>query len=88
MRDLHVIHWLGTAAVRRPEVGSSRCFSEAREFLSAVRCQLHYKAGRDSNVLTFDLQEELAEDPAAWMREYYRHARDIHRCAKQQMEAQ
>ena len=33
-------------------------------FLSAVRCRLHYKAGRDSNILTFDIQEELAEDPA------------------------
>lgn len=85
MRDLHVVHWLNRLRSGDPDVDND--LREAREFLSVVRCKLHYKAGRDSNILTFDLQEELAEDPASWMREYYRHARDIHRCAKRQMEA-
>lgn len=84
MRDLHVIGWL--SRLRTGDAGVDKNLDEAREFLSGVRCKLHYKAGRDSNILTFDLQEELAGDPAAWMREYYRHARDIYRCAKQQME--
>lgn len=85
MRDLHVVHWL--SRLRQSDTDVDASLREAREFLSVVRCKLHYKAGRDSNVLTFDLQEELAPDPAAWMREYYRHAREIHRCAKQMMES-
>jgi [protein-PII] uridylyltransferase len=43
-------------------------------------------AGRDSNVLTFDIQEELSPDPAAWMRDYYRYAREIHRTAVREVE--
>jgi [protein-PII] uridylyltransferase len=88
IRDLHVVHWLSRlrGGEGQPEVD----LAQARDFLSTVRCKLHNKAGRDSNILTFDLQEELAgelaTDPAAWMRDYYRHAREIHRCAKQQME--
>ena len=83
MRDLHLVHWLsqlrGTAEPGEP-------LRDAREFLSALRCKLHYKAGRDANVLTFDAQEEMANDPADWMREYYRHAREIYRCAVREME--
>jgi [protein-PII] uridylyltransferase len=84
MRDLHVIHWL--SFLRGGDQEPEPDLEQAREFLSVLRCKLHYKSGRDSNVLTFDLQEELAADPAAWMREYYRHAREIFRSAKQQME--
>ena len=84
MRDLHVVHWL--SRLRSTETEPDAELRQAREFLSAIRCRLHYTAGRDSNVLTFDLQEELSEDAAAWMREYYRYAREISRCAKQQME--
>jgi [protein-PII] uridylyltransferase len=84
MRDLHVVHWLSRLRGSNSDVDAD--MREARDFLSAVRCRLHYKAGRDSNVLTFDLQEEMSPDPAAWMRDYYRHAREIHRCARQQME--
>jgi [protein-PII] uridylyltransferase len=62
----------------------------AREFLCAVRCFLHYRAGRDENVLSWDAQEEAAarqigtkdepvRDAASWMREYFRHARTLAR---------
>jgi [protein-PII] uridylyltransferase len=85
MRDLHLVHWL--SQLRGVEDDSVRELETAREFLSGVRCKLHYKAGRDSNVLTFDLQEEMAGDAAGWMREYYRHARDIHRSALRHIEA-
>ncbi|HYP05025.1 MAG TPA: HD domain-containing protein [Bryobacteraceae bacterium] len=84
LRDLHVVHWL--TKVRGGDPGAEISLNEARDFLWDVRCRLHYRAGRDSNVLTFDLQEELSAEPAAWMRDYYRHARDVHRCARQQME--
>jgi [protein-PII] uridylyltransferase len=84
MRDLHVVHWL--SKLRAGDSQPDASLGEAREFLSAVRCRLHYKAGRDSNVLTFDMQEEIGQDAAAWMREYFRHARHVYRGAKQQME--
>ena len=64
--------------------------ARAREFLCAVRCFLHYRQGRDENVLSWDAQEEAAArqigtsdhpvpDAAAWMREYFRHARTLAR---------
>ncbi len=76
LRDLHLIRWLGQP-----------CPGEARDFLHSVRCFLHLRAGRDDNRLSFDAQEEIAPDPAAWMRQYYRHARDIQRAALRAMEA-
>jgi [protein-PII] uridylyltransferase len=90
IRDLHLIHWLeslraAVTLVPPPE--------DAVRFLHRARCLLHYCAGRDSNHLGFDLQEEAAaleffgaRTPAAWMREYYSHARAIHRAASAAME--
>src|SRR5688572_29135234 len=81
MRDLHLIGWLhqmagGGASERLEQI------EPARGFLSAIRCCLHYRAGRDNNLLTFDAQEEIAAerfvagaDAAEIMREYYRQAR-------------
>ncbi len=84
MRDLHLVHWL--SQLRDVEDESAQPLSAARDLLSEVRCRLHYKANRDSNILTFDLQEEMADDTAVWMRQYFRHARDIHRTALRHME--
>ena len=84
MRDLHLIHWL--SQLRAVEDESSQPLGSARDFLSDVRCRLHYKAGRDSNILNFDMQEELSPEPAVWMRQYFRHARGIHRTALRHME--
>lgn len=90
IRDLHLIHWLerlraAVTLVPPPE--------EAVRFLDRVRCLLHHRAGRDSNHLSFDLQEEAAaleffgrRTPAGWMREYYGHALSIHRAAVAAME--
>ena len=44
-----------------------------------MRIRLHELSGRDQNVLGFDAQEALSERPAALMRDYYRHARDVDR---------
>ncbi len=63
-------------------------------FLSDTRCFLHYRAGRDDNTLSWEAQEEAAArhigvngtgdgNPAAWMREYFRHARNISRLTAQ-----
>lgn len=64
----------------------------ARRFLFRIRCFLHYQSARDANVLTFDAQEAAAEaagehDPAVWMREYFRAAREIHRRALNALDA-
>ncbi|HEV2522311.1 MAG TPA: [protein-PII] uridylyltransferase [Candidatus Acidoferrales bacterium] len=63
---------------------------EAVDFLDAVRCFLHYRQGRDLNVLTYELQSEAASrgiglhgartaTPSDWMRAYFRRARAIYR---------
>ncbi len=62
----------------------------AIDFLDAVRCFLHYRQGRDLNVLTYELQTEAASrgiglhggraaSPNDWMRAYFRQARAIYR---------
>lgn len=79
LRDVQLVHWL--SLLRGTEEPVDPALKEAQDFLYVVRCKLHYKAGRDSNILTFDAQEEMAADPAEWMRDYYRHAREISRAA-------
>src|SRR5580704_16293614 len=62
----------------------------AIDFLDAVRCYLHYRQGRDLNVLTYELQSDAAArgiglhggrtaSPNEWMRAYFRQARAIYR---------
>ena len=73
MRDLHVVHWLSLSAIHR-DLNRTRNLRKAREFLVGDPVPVGtIRAGRDSNVLTFDLQRELSGlIAAAWMREYYR----------------
>jgi [protein-PII] uridylyltransferase len=70
----------------------------AFEFLAAVRCFLHFRNKRDDNVLSWQAQDQAAaqsigletagtSDPAYWMRNYYRHARSIHRRVTLMLEA-
>jgi [protein-PII] uridylyltransferase len=69
----------------------------ALQFLASVRCFLHFRQGRDDNILTWAAQDEaLAEkvgasglnlaNPAEWMRVYFGHARAIHRISGQLLE--
>jgi [protein-PII] uridylyltransferase len=81
LRDLHVIHWLNKLKPAMPDP-----LSAAREFLFSVRVFLHEQSGRDNNMLSFDAQEQIAAEPDAWMRKYYRHARDIFRAVARSME--
>ncbi|MEZ5357041.1 MAG: hypothetical protein R2762_30745, partial [Bryobacteraceae bacterium] len=84
MRDLHLIGWLDklweTSAAEEPYVVA------AREFLSATRCFLHYRSNRDNNQLSFDAQEEIAPDAAAYMRLYFRHTWAVSRAALRAMD--
>lgn len=84
MRDLHVVHWL--ERLRSGEVVRESDLLPARQFLGDTRIRLHNKFKRDANALTFDSQEELHADAAAWMREYFRHARQIYRSVLREIE--
>ncbi|HYO82083.1 MAG TPA: hypothetical protein VES20_11820 [Bryobacteraceae bacterium] len=84
LRDLQVVRWLG--ALREAAEDPASELGPAFDFVSQLRCRLHYRAGRDHNVLGFDVQEDLASDPADWMRGYFRHAREIHRAALREIE--
>jgi [protein-PII] uridylyltransferase len=74
LRDLHVIHWLakltGTAA---------EDIAGPRQFLYSVRLSLHEHFRRDNNLLSFEAQEAIFENPSESMRAYYRGAREISR---------
>jgi [protein-PII] uridylyltransferase len=74
LRDLHVLHWL--SLLRNAGEQSN---PDGRAFLFEVRTFLHQHFGRDNNLLSFDAQEAASDDPAAFMRRYYRGARDIFR---------
>ncbi len=81
LRDLHVLHWL-----RALGAASGNGLDEARDFLARIRLFLHARSGRDNNLLNFEAQEAIAADPAAWMREYYRHARGVFRAVRRALE--
>lgn len=107
LRDFQVACWLGQLAHAAPgrlpapeqdlPVESRAELLEAKRFLFALRCYLHYFNGRDNNILTFELQEKAAAegggkcfpesaDAAGWMREYFRNVRVIYRLAARMME--
>src|SRR5579863_143938 len=72
-------------------------FEPALDLLMSVRCFLHFRYGRDDNMLSWEAQEEAAKRgigvydahelaPADWMRIYFSHARSVHRTATQLLE--
>ncbi len=101
LRDYQVANWLSLISQLEktgvwpapesllPEAFRAEC-GAALDFLSAVRCFLHYRQGRDLNQLSYELQSEAAAAgiglpeaapvaAAAWMRTYFRHVRSIYR---------
>ena len=108
LRDYNVACWLGLISAMDklrdwPDTSSvlpesiRRQFEPALDFLMSVRCFLHFRHGRDDNMLTWEAQDEAAErkigSPAAgaigaadWMRIYFGHARAIHRASLQLLE--
>ncbi len=88
LRDLNAIGWLAKLGAQ-----PGGALEEPREYLSALRVLLHYKSGRDNNLLNFDSQEEFAEipwigasGPAALMRRYFRSARALYRSTVRAMD--
>jgi len=106
LRDYNVACWLALiSSVDKlqewPETKSllpasaRRQLEPALEFLTAVRCFLHFRHGRDDNTLTWADQDDAATarigttdrlDPAEWMRLYFGHARAIYRVTTQLLE--
>ncbi len=101
LRDYQVANWLSLISQLEktgvwpapesllPEAFRAEC-GAALDFLSAVRCFLHYRQGRDLNQLSYELQSEAAAAgiglpeaapvaAAVWMRTYFRHVRSIYR---------
>ena len=72
-------------------------FEPALEFLMSIRCFLHYRQGRDDNMLLWETQDEAAArrigvpevdvmTAADWMRNYFGHARAVYRASMQLLE--
>ncbi len=99
LRDLHTLFWLATyhyavdrledlveqGVLTRAEV---RLFHKCEEFLWAVRCHLHFLAGRPEERLNFELQRAMAErlgytahpgqkDVERFMKHYFLVAKDV-----------
>jgi [protein-PII] uridylyltransferase len=109
LRDHQLAHWLNLLNHIREQKAWPSSYgtslypahndaASAFEFLSATRCFLHFRSGRDDNSLDWHAQDEAAaqsigletkgtSDPAYWMRTYYRHARTVYRRAILAMEA-
>ena len=94
LRDWNLIGWLSRLGEEGVHVNDQLNFRDqlkgAGEFLSAVRCFLHYQSQSDRNLLDVEAQERIvaqrsnghgasttahgASATAQWMREYFRHA--------------
>jgi [protein-PII] uridylyltransferase len=95
LRDYQAAVWLRQIGGEKREPLSSNAAEEdlasgAVDFLSAIRCFLHYSNARNDNTLTYELQaaaadrslgvtDRLPRDAAEWMRLYFRQARTLNR---------
>jgi [protein-PII] uridylyltransferase len=99
LRDYQAAAWLRQIANGQKDgwknsAGEEELAANAVDFLSAIRCFLHYRNGRNDNTLTYELQTAAAErslgvadgtmrdaklSPEEWMRLYFRQARILNR---------
>jgi len=99
LRDLQTLYWIAKYVYRVDNVDElvahnvlsereARRFAKAQSFLWAVRCHLHYLAGRAEERLTFDTQPEIAallgytdhrgtRGVERFMKHYYLVAKDV-----------
>lgn len=92
LRDLHLIAWL--EKLRKPDPALAAHLASPTRFIRWLRCFLHYRGGRDQNLLNFELQEDIAQhfqnpdkSPAGFMREYFQSARVIAGEARRSLDA-
>jgi [protein-PII] uridylyltransferase len=96
LRDLQTLYWIGKYLNRVPKAAGLvdaglftrdeyETFARAEDFLWTIRCHLHFITGRATDILSFDLQPEVAERMGfrdlggrraveIFMQEYFRHA--------------
>src|SRR5262252_4067827 len=102
LRDYHATLWMRQLVGDRRDprispLNEDELTRNAVEFLSGIRCFLHYSNARNDNTLTYELQAEAAErslgiddnlrrNAAEWMRLYFRHARTLNRQLLRYME--
>ena len=102
LRDYHATLWMRQLVGDRRDprfspMSEDELTRNAVEFLSGIRCFLHYSNSRNDNTLTYELQAEAAErslgiednlrrNAAEWMRLYFRHARTLNRQLLRYME--
>ncbi len=95
LRDFQLVCWLeqlrNTDSQRLGLAAPPEELEQAYRHLARLRTFLHSAGGRDNNSLGFEAQDAIAElagapDTAAWMREYFRHARAIYRAASRQLD--
>src|SRR5215475_4512453 len=95
LRDYQAAVWLrqvsgGERGIQGISAAEEELAAGAVDFLSAIRCFLHYSNARNDNTLTYELQaaaasralgvsDGIARDAAEWMRLYFRHARTLNR---------
>ena len=107
LRDFQVTRWIALIS----ELAANRAWPEslpvqqdddedsvldAMEFMSSARCYLHYRGGRDENLVSWEAQDDLASrgigsadgalSSAEWMRLYFRRAKVVYRNATQLLE--
>jgi [protein-PII] uridylyltransferase len=101
LRDYHVSCWLAQIngyersrmwvnATEQFPANLREAALQALDFISTVRCFLHYRSDRDDNTLSWEAQEAAAAiglgthpgiSTEDWMRTYFRHARVLFRLA-------
>ncbi|HEY2461737.1 MAG TPA: DUF294 nucleotidyltransferase-like domain-containing protein, partial [Candidatus Acidoferrum sp.] len=95
LRDYQVAAWMRYLAGESKDAlnvsaAEEELATSAVDFLTGIRCFLHYSHGRNDNTLTYDMQSGAAErsigvviggpmDAVEWMRLYFRHARILNR---------
>src|SRR5271165_5911996 len=99
LRDLHTLFWIAKYVyrVREPEElveqgvfdrAEVRLFQRCEDFLWAVRCHMHFLAGRAEERLSFDIQRSIAQrlgysqrpglrDVERFMKHYFLTAKDV-----------
>jgi [protein-PII] uridylyltransferase len=99
LRDLHTLFWIAKYVYRVRDTSDLvdkgvfskqelALFRRCEDFLWAVRCNLHFLAGRAEERLSFDLQREMAErlgyttragmrDVERFMKHYFLVAKDV-----------
>lgn len=107
LRDCNVAQWLALISAMDklhdwPDASSLRApvrkqLEAALDFLMSARCFLHFRHGRDDNILSWESQDEAAArkigvsdaeslSAADWMRIYFGHARAVERTVTQLLE--